>query len=63
MSRSLLVLAVDAVRSIKPTPIGHALIAAFLVFTTGLASSDGAHAAAPLSKAPPADFYRMMLGL
>ncbi len=62
MSRSLLVLAVDAVRSIKPTPIGHALIAAFLVFTTGLASSDGAHAAAPLSKAPPADFYRMMLG-
>src|SRR5258706_12445129 len=62
MSRSFLVLAVDAVRSIKPMPIRNALIAAFLVFTTGFAGSDGARAAAPLSKAPPGGFYRMMLG-
>jgi glyoxylase-like metal-dependent hydrolase (beta-lactamase superfamily II) len=62
MSRSFLVLAVDTARSIKPMNIRHALIAAFLVFTTGLADPNGAHAAAPLSKAPPVGFYRMMLG-
>ena len=61
MSRSFLVLAVDADRSMKPMNILHALIAAFLAFTTGLADPNGAHAAAPLSKAPPVGFYRMML--
>ena len=36
MSRSFLFLAVDAVWSIKPMNIRHALIAAFLTFATGL---------------------------
>jgi glyoxylase-like metal-dependent hydrolase (beta-lactamase superfamily II) len=62
MSRNFLVLAVDAVWSIKPMNIRHALIAAFLTFATGLAGPYIAHAAAPLSKAPPVGFYRMMLG-
>jgi len=62
MSRSFLFLAVDAVWSIKPMNIRHALIAAFLTFATGLAGPYVAHAAAPLSKAPPVGFYRMMLG-
>jgi hypothetical protein len=42
--------------------IRHALIAAFVVLTTALACAGGARAAAPLSKAPPVGFYRMMLG-
>src|SRR5256885_15985120 len=62
MSRSLLVLAVDVVRSTKLVNIRHALIAAFLALITGLADPNGVHAAAPLSKAPPVGFYRMMLG-
>src|SRR2546427_13203846 len=62
MNRSFLVLAVDTVRSIKPMNIRHALIAALVALTTALADPDGAHAAAPLSKAPPVGFYRMMLG-
>ena len=62
MSRRFLVFADDALRSIKPINIRHALILAFLAFITGLAGPNSAQAAAPLSKAPPVGFYRMMLG-
>ena len=62
MNRSFLVLAVDTVRSIKPLIMRHALIAALVALTTALACVGGARAAAPLSKAPPVGFYRMMLG-
>ncbi len=61
MNRSFPVFAVDTVRSIKPMNIRHTLIAAFVTLTTALAGAGGAHAAAPLFKAAPVGFYRMML--
>ena len=62
MNRSFAVLAVDAAGSIKPMNFRHALVAVFLAFTFGLTDPNGSQAAAPLSKAPPVGFYRMMLG-
>ncbi len=62
MIRSFRVLSFSGIRSTKRLTIRHALLAAFVALSTVLVCPGGARAAAPLSKAAPVGFYRMMLG-